>query len=121
MSATPVGSISTPAVPDGLAAHHAARDNAILSTSCVAPGFLQANLIVLPSRYTSDFRLLCKCNPVPCPLLAESADVGTFDELKSWVDGVAGESVARGIDIRKDAPQFMVYKLGGHTSLKEGT
>ncbi|KAK8165283.1 DUF1445-domain-containing protein [Phyllosticta citrichinensis] len=91
---------------------HAARDNAILSTSGVAPGSLQANLIVLPSRYASDFRLLCKRNPVPGPLLAESADVGSFDKLNSWIDGVAGDSVAGGIDIRKDAPRFMVYKDG---------
>ncbi|KAK8195308.1 DUF1445 domain-containing protein [Phyllosticta capitalensis] len=105
-----MGSIVPPALPDGLAARHAARDNTILSTSGVAPGYLQANLIVLPSRYASDFRLLCKRNPVPCPLLAESADVGSFDKLKSWVSGVAGENVAKGIDIRKDAPRFMVYR-----------
>ncbi|KAF9635403.1 Carbonic anhydrase [Lasiodiplodia theobromae] len=105
-----MGSLSTPptdpsAHPTGHSARAAARANTILSTSGLAPDYLQANLIVLPSRYAADFRLLCKRNPVPCPLLAESASVGSYSALKSWIDGVANDAIAKGIDIRTDAPR----------------
>lgn len=79
-------------------------------TSGVAPNYLQANLIVLPSRFASDFRLLCHRNPVPCPLLAESACPGSFTALKSHIGGVPDDKVAPGIDIRTDAPKYMVYR-----------
>ncbi|OJD40679.1 uncharacterized protein BKCO1_100094 [Diplodia corticola] len=116
-----MGSLPTPpadasAYPTGHSARVAARANAILSTSGLAPDYLQANLIVLPSRYAADFRLLCKRNPVPCPLLAESASVGSYSALKSWMDGVADDAVAKGIDIRTDAPRYMVYNNGTLTA-----
>ncbi|KAI1858392.1 uncharacterized protein JN550_012676 [Neoarthrinium moseri] len=76
-------------------------------TSGLAPGYLQANLIILPSRYASDFRLLCARNPVPCPLIAESASTGCFNAVKSYIPG---SPVASNLDIRCDAPRYMVYR-----------
>ncbi|KAL1652262.1 hypothetical protein SLS58_000389 [Diplodia intermedia] len=112
-----MGSLPTPPTyPTGHSARTAARANAILSTSGLAPDHLQANLIVLPSRHAADFRLLCQRNPVPCPLLAESATVGSYSALKSWMDGVADDAIAKGIDIRTDAPRYMVYSNGTLTA-----
>ena len=81
-------------------------------TSGVAPTYVQANLIVLPARYASDFRLLCRRNPVPCPLLAESKEVGSWDVLKSHVPGLTGEQIASDIDLRHDFPKYVVYENG---------
>ncbi|KAJ9605006.1 hypothetical protein H2200_010395 [Cladophialophora chaetospira] len=81
-------------------------------TSGAAPTYVQANLIAIPARYASDFRLLCKRNPVPCPLLAESSDVGNWNALKSQVPGVTGEQIASNVDLRKDFPRYMVYEDG---------
>jgi len=95
----------------GAAVREAARHgNHTTTTSGLAPTYLQANLIILPSRYAADFRLLCARNPVPCPLMAESSTVGTFDSVKSWIDGLAGEELISKVDIRKDAPKYMVYR-----------
>lgn len=76
-------------------------------TSGLAPGYLQANLIILPSQYAPDFRLLCARNPVACPLIAESASPGCFSQLKSHI---FGSSVAADLDLRHDLPQYMVYR-----------
>ncbi|EXJ79176.1 hypothetical protein A1O3_08677 [Capronia epimyces CBS 606.96] len=84
-------------------------------TSGAAPTYIQANFIVLPSRYAADFRLLCRRNPVPCPLLAESKEVGRWDQLKSWVDGLTGDQIAKDLDLRHDFPKFMVYENGDLT------
>lgn len=81
-------------------------------TSGAAPTYVQANLIVLPSRYASDFRLLCQRNPVPCPLLAESEGVGRWDQLQSWIDGLTGDQIAKNVDLRNDFPKYMVYQNG---------
>ncbi|KAJ9145497.1 DUF1445 domain-containing protein [Pleurostoma richardsiae] len=123
--------------PTGVAARLAARSNGFTSgTSGLCPSYLQANLIVLPSRYAADFRLLCARNPVPCPLLAESAVPGDATLLKSHLKipvhgatagaagGLAGGKptqkhedevllpVAGDIDLRRDAPKYRVYKDG---------
>lgn len=80
------------------------------STSGLARTYIQANLIILPSRYASDFRLLCARNPVPCPLIAESENVGKWDTVKSWLTGLEGTNVLSAHDIRQDVPKYMVYK-----------
>jgi uncharacterized protein YcsI (UPF0317 family) len=97
----------------GVSVRLASRDGSLTGvTSGLAPSFLQANLIVLPSRYAADFRLLCARNPVPCPLLAESSQIGSYNSLKSYIDGLSGNAIASDIDIRYDAPRYMVYQDG---------
>ncbi|KAK8094455.1 hypothetical protein PG997_001140 [Apiospora hydei] len=77
----------------------------------VWPRYVQANLIVLPSRYAADFRLLCARNPVPCPLIAESAAPGKYDSFKSYVAGGADVLSEGGcVDLRHDIPRYMVYR-----------
>lgn len=111
---------STSPFKTGAEVRIAARDNAITLTSGLAPSYLQANLIVLPSCYAEDFRLLCARNPVPCPLLAESARVGSYEQLKSHVEGIYGQQMASSLDVRQDVPLYMVYEDGrlvkSHTS-----
>lgn len=103
--------VRVPRLDTGADVREAARNGTHkTSTSGLAPTYLQANLIVLPSRYAADFRILCARNPVPCPLIAESAAVGTFDAVKSWVDGLSGDQIFKSVDLRRDAPRFMVYK-----------
>jgi uncharacterized protein YcsI (UPF0317 family) len=95
----------------GAALREASRNGTHTSTtSGLAPSYLQANLIILPSRYAADFRLLCARNPVPCPLLAESSVVGKFDAVKSWIDGLSGDEIISRFDIRQDVPKYMVYR-----------
>jgi len=80
----------------------AARDGCFRSpTAGQCPGHVQANLIVLPSKYADDFRELCRRNPVPCPLLAESVVPGST----AFPPGVAD-----GIDITTDVPGYNVYR-----------
>lgn len=75
----------------------------------LAPAHLQANLLVLPSRYAADFRLLCQRNPVPCPLIAESSEPGSFSSFKSYLPGLSDSAVLNDIDIRNDIPRYNVY------------
>ncbi|KAH6656392.1 DUF1445 domain-containing protein [Truncatella angustata] len=107
----PESSTQTRTLTTGQDVRLACRTNTIaLPTSGLAPGYLQANLIVLPSRYASDFRLLCARNPVPCPLIAESAAPGSYDRLRSHIPGAP--AVAADLDLRRDAPAYMVYRGG---------
>jgi uncharacterized protein YcsI (UPF0317 family) len=86
----------------------AARDGTFRGpTSGQCPGHVQANLIVLPSKYAADFRELCKRNPVPCPLLAESVAPGAT----AFPPGIA-----HGIDITTDVPGYNVYVDGKLTT-----
>ncbi|KAI0448088.1 DUF1445-domain-containing protein [Xylaria telfairii] len=87
-----------------------ARSHHCPNTSGLAPTYLQANLIILPSKYASDFRLLCARNPVPCPLIAESSAPGRWDSVRSHLPGLDGEELLTDVDIRNDAPKYNVYK-----------
>ncbi|KAL5341748.1 DUF1445-domain-containing protein [Aspergillus crustosus] len=94
-----------------------ARNNKLTSnTSGLAQAHLQANLLVLPSRYAHDFRLLCARNPVTCPLIAESTTVGHYNSLKSHlpthssVNASNDPSLHHDIDIRRDIPRYNVYQ-----------
>ncbi len=70
-------------------------------TSGLAPGFVQANLAILPARLADDFLRFCQRNPKPCPLLGVS-DPGRY-ELPD---------LGRDIDIRRDIPMYRVWKHG---------
>lgn len=118
-----MNSFSKHALLTGASVRAAARARELSGpTSGLAPSYLQANLIVLPQRYAADFRLLCARNPVPCPLLAESAHPGAFDKLQSHLrrdDTSSPISAASDIDLRRDAPRYRVYrdgKLHGETA-----
>jgi uncharacterized protein YcsI (UPF0317 family) len=70
-------------------------------TPGLAPGYAQANVVILPARYAFDFFLFCQRNPKPCPLLevleAATYEVGSF---------------APGADIRTDVPRYNVFRRG---------
>lgn len=69
-------------------------------TAGFAPGYAQANLVILPSDWASDFLLFCQRNPRPCPLIAVT-DPG------SWQPNVAPEA-----DLRTDLPRYRVWRGG---------
>jgi uncharacterized protein YcsI (UPF0317 family) len=69
-------------------------------TSGHAPGFLQANLMILPQQYAFDFLLFCQRNPKPCPLI-EVMDAGAREP-----------KCAPGADIARDIPGYRVYRDG---------
>lgn len=71
-------------------------------TSGLAPGFVQANLIILPSQYAGDFLAFCQRNPKPCPLLASSPAPGDPTLPLLGAD----------IDIRTDLPRYRVWRDG---------
>lgn len=117
---------SEPSILPSQAVRLAAREGTLTTpTSGLAAGYLQANLIVLPSKYASDFRNLCFRNPVPCPLLAESSSPGRYDSFRSYIPGVADtELFTSNVDIRTDIPRYNVYQNGklqdtGCTDIKE--
>ena len=70
-------------------------------TSGVAPGFVQANLAILPRELAFDFLLFCQRNPRPCPLL-EVIEAGQMEPALT----------APGADIRTDIPGYRVYEKG---------
>ncbi|BCS95986.1 UPF0317 protein YcsI [Desulfoluna limicola] len=73
-------------------------------TSGMAPGFVQANLAILPVDWAFDFLLFAQRNPKPCPII-EAGDMGNpFTKF-----------CADGADIRTDIPKYRVYKHGEMT------
>ncbi len=86
----------------GLAARLASRRNRLSGvTSGLAPGFVQANLAILPQNLAQDFLHFCQRNPKPCPLIGVSA---------------AGDwripAIAEDLDIRTDLPRYRVWRNG---------
>lgn len=71
-------------------------------TSGLAPGYVQANLVVVPSADADALRQFIALNPQPCPLLAE-LPVG---------DPQVPTSLAADADIRSDLPRYRVYQHG---------
>jgi len=70
-------------------------------TSGLAPGFAQANLVVVGAEWAADFHEFCRRNPKPCPLL----DV---TEPGSPVP----THVAPTADLRTDLPRYRIWKKG---------
>ena len=70
-------------------------------TSGLAPGYVQCNIVILPSDWAGDFLRFCQLNPKPCPLVAMSTRPGD-PAIPPLGD----------IDIRRDVPSYRVFRDG---------
>jgi uncharacterized protein YcsI (UPF0317 family) len=70
-------------------------------TSGLAPGNVQANLVILPRALAHDFLRFAQANPKPCPVLAVS-------EEGSPAFPILGAE----LDIRTDIPLYRVWRNG---------
>ncbi len=70
-------------------------------TTDLAPGYVQANLVVLPGDFAAEFERFCRANPRALPLL-DVTEPGTPTPTK-----IAPES-----DVRLDLPRYRVYRAG---------
>lgn len=70
-------------------------------TAGLAPGRVQANLMILPQSMADEFLLFCQRNPKPCPLLAVS-QCGQADM----------PALGSNLDIRTDVPKYRVWHHG---------
>ena len=70
------------------------------ATAGIAPGHVQANLMIVPRDVAFDFLLFCQRNPKPCPLV-EVLEAGRVEPR-----------IAPGADIRTDLPGYRVYRDG---------
>lgn len=71
-------------------------------TAGQAPGYSQANLVVLPRSEAFDFLRFCIRNPKPCPVL-DVTDPGSPHPSDSW---------GADADLRLDLPRYRVYRKG---------
>lgn len=70
-------------------------------TAGIAPGYVQANLAILPKALADDFFRFCQFNPKPCPLLAAS------EPGDPRLPALGGD-----VDIRTDIPLYRVWRNG---------
>jgi len=110
-SFTPSSPISTPASQQfrlltregSIAAQGSNQPNTTASntqSTCGTTSNIQANLIVLPSRYAEDFKAFCARNPVPCSLLDITSP------------GIFSSRLAAYTDLRTDIPAYNIYING---------
>jgi uncharacterized protein YcsI (UPF0317 family) len=77
------------------------RDEYVGPTSGLAPGFVQANLAILPRPVADNFMRFCELNPKPCPLVGVA-------EPGNWRVPALGKD----LDIRTDLPRYRVWRDG---------
>jgi len=70
-------------------------------TSGLAPGYVQANIVIVPAQYAADFLTFCTRNPKPCPLLETSPAPGSPQLPRLGA-----------IDIRTDVGRYRVFHDG---------
>ncbi len=78
------------------------RSGALIDpTPGLAPGYVQANLVVLPYQLAFEFLLFCLRNPKPCPIL-DITEVGDPEP----------KCIAPGADLRTDLPRYRIFHRG---------
>lgn len=100
-------------------------------TSSMAPGYVQANLAIIPKAWAYDFLKFCQRNPKPCPLLGvgEAGEVG-MPQLASeldirtdvsgyrvWREGLVSEDVESLRDLWRD--DFVTFAIGCSFSFEQ--
>ena len=70
-------------------------------TAGLVPGYVQANLVVLPRDLAYDFLLFAQRNPKPCPII-EVTDAGSPEPRSSAPEA----------DLRTDVPGYRIYRHG---------
>ena len=70
-------------------------------TSGLAKGYVQANMVILPSDYAKEFSVFCEKNPQPCPVL-EVLEPGNPEVKK----------IAPNSDVRTDLPRYRIFRNG---------
>jgi uncharacterized protein YcsI (UPF0317 family) len=70
-------------------------------TAGLAPGYVQANLAILPQAFANQFLRYCDANPKPCPVLAVSEP---GEPLLS--------DLGDDLDVRTDVPRYLVFEDG---------
>src|SRR5215469_2953706 len=70
-------------------------------TAGLAPGNVQANLVILPQALAHDFLRFAQANPKPCPVLAVSEP-----------GDPRLPSLGKDLDIRTDLPRYRVWRDG---------
>jgi len=71
------------------------------TTAGLAPGNVQANLVILPTALAHDFLRFAQANPKPCPVLAVS------EPGDPRLPGLGAD-----LDIRSDLPRYRVWRRG---------
>jgi len=71
------------------------------TTAGQAPGFAQANLVVLPRDLAFDFLVFCLRNPKPCPVMEVLESGDPIPRL-----------TAPTADVRTDVPAYRIYRGG---------
>ena len=88
--------------PTGLSARLASRrDGYAGATAGMAPGFVQANLAILPQKLAESFLQFCQRNPKPCPLIGVSAPGDPHIP-----------ALGEDLDIRTDLPRYRIWRDG---------
>lgn len=95
-------SASTKVPETASAARAEFRENRLAQpTSGMAPGYVQANLAILPKESAFDFLLFCQRNPKPCPIV-DVTDIGDPEPAR----------IAPGADLRTDLPRYRIWRDG---------
>lgn len=71
------------------------------STVGLCPGYVQANLIIMPQEYAADFKEFARKNPAPCPILDYTKPGDKF------VNRLADHA-----NIYTDIPKYNIFKNG---------
>src|SRR5262245_8952824 len=70
-------------------------------TAGLCPGFVQANVVILPASEADDFAEFCRRNDRPCPLIART-EAGDPEP----------KNAAAGADLQSDVPRYRVFRRG---------
>src|SRR5688572_11462646 len=70
-------------------------------TAGLAPGHVQANVVILPQADAGDFAQFCRLNSQACPLI-EQTSPGDPEPRRA----------APGSDLRTDVPKYRVFRRG---------